>query len=83
VPNRKPPRRARDTLAHNLRRLRAHRGISQEELADLAGLHRTYVGSVERSERNISIDNIERLAAALKIAVPDLLSATLALPEVG
>jgi transcriptional regulator with XRE-family HTH domain len=67
------PPRARDTLAQNLRRLRAQRGISQEELADLAGLHRTYVGSVERSERNISIDNIERLAIALGIPVPDLL----------
>ena len=80
MPVRQPPRRARETLAHNLRRLRAHRVISQEELADLAGLHRTYVGSVERSERNISIDNIERLAVALEVAVPDLLSRTLAGP---
>jgi transcriptional regulator with XRE-family HTH domain len=42
-------------------------------LAELAGLHRTYVGSVERGERNISIDNIERLAKALGIEPADLL----------
>jgi len=61
------------TLARNLRRLRAVRGISQEELADLAGLHRTYVGSVERSERNISIDNLAKLASALGISLSGLL----------
>ena len=64
---------ARETLARNLRRLRAERGISQERLAELAGLHRTYVSSVERCERNVSIDNIERLAKALKVATADLI----------
>lgn len=39
----------------------------------MAGLHRTYVGSVERAERNISIDNVERLAKALNVGVPELL----------
>lgn len=63
---------ARETLARNLRLFRAQQGISQEQLADLAGLHRTYVGSVERGERNVSIDNIERLANALKVTVADL-----------
>jgi len=48
-------------------------GLSQEELADIAGLHRTYVGSIERGERNVSIDNIERLAVALELDVIDLL----------
>jgi transcriptional regulator with XRE-family HTH domain len=48
-------------------------GLSQEKLADLAGLHRTYVGSVERAERNISIDNVERLAQALNLDIIDLL----------
>ena len=49
------------------------REISQEELASLAGLHRTYVGSIERSERNISIDNIAKLAAAFGISPSKLL----------
>ncbi len=47
--------------------------LSQEKLADLAGLHRTYVSSVERKRRNISIDNMERLAEALGLQVADLL----------
>ena len=49
-------------------------GLSQEELADLASLHRTYVGSIERAERNVSIDNIEKLAVALGLTAADLLS---------
>jgi transcriptional regulator with XRE-family HTH domain len=53
--------------------MRQVKGLSQEELADRAGLHRTYVGSVERGERNISIDNIERLAKALEIDIIELL----------
>jgi transcriptional regulator with XRE-family HTH domain len=63
----------REVFSANLRSARESREISQEALADLAGLHRTYVGSVERGERNISIDNIERLAAALEVKPEDLL----------
>jgi transcriptional regulator with XRE-family HTH domain len=63
----------RSVFAANLRSARESRGISQEALADLAGLHRTYVGSVERGERNLSIDNIERLAGALECSPEDLL----------
>lgn len=56
-----------------LREIRRKKGISQEKLADLAGLHRTYVSGVERGERNISLLNIERLAIALDVAMPDLM----------
>jgi transcriptional regulator with XRE-family HTH domain len=66
--------RLRRTFAANLRKARIASGLSQERLAELAGLHRTYVGSVERGERNISIDNIEALGTALKCDVRELLS---------
>jgi transcriptional regulator with XRE-family HTH domain len=58
----------RSILAGNLREMRLLRKLSQEKLAELSGLHRTYVGSVERGERNISIDNIEALSAALGVS---------------
>lgn len=64
---------ARVRLAKRLRAERAARGLSQEQLADMAGVHRTYLGSVERAERNVSIDNIEQLALALGIDISDLL----------
>lgn len=67
-------RSARDLLAANLKRLRAERGWSQEQLAHEAGLHRTFIAHVERKMRNISIDNIERLAVALGVS-PSLLLA--------
>jgi transcriptional regulator with XRE-family HTH domain len=47
--------------------------MSQEALADAAELHRTYVGSIERGERNVSIDNMERIARALGLDLLDLL----------
>lgn len=68
------PVNARDLLAANLKRLRAERGWSQEQLAHEAGLHRTFVAHVERKMRNISIDNIERLALALGVSPSFLLA---------
>jgi transcriptional regulator with XRE-family HTH domain len=65
---------ARERLARHLRALRASRGLSQEALADLAGLHRTYVGSIERKERNVSLDNVEKLAQALGVDVAEVLA---------
>lgn len=56
-----------------VRRLRKAKGWSQDELAGKAGLHRTYIGSIERSERNVSLLNIERIAHALNIQAKDLL----------
>jgi transcriptional regulator with XRE-family HTH domain len=67
------PSATRNHFALNLRRAREKLGLSQEALADAAGLHRTYVGSVERGERNISIDNIDRLALALGVSPASLL----------
>jgi transcriptional regulator with XRE-family HTH domain len=59
----------RQRFADNLRELRKSRGLTQEELAEKAGLHRTYVGSVERGERNVTIDSMDRLAKALDVSV--------------
>lgn len=64
----------RAILADNVRTFRKAHGLSQEELANLCELHRTYIGSVEREERNVSLSTLEVLARALKVSVPDLLS---------
>ncbi|WP_193197333.1 helix-turn-helix domain-containing protein [Nostoc sp. MG11] len=63
----------RKLFADNLRKARQAGGISQERLTELAGLRRTYIGSEDRGERNISIDNIERIATALGLKPVDLL----------
>lgn len=60
-------------FGRNLRVAREGMKLSQEDLAELADLHRTYIGSVERGERNVSIDNMERLAAAVGSSIPELL----------
>ncbi|WP_454295550.1 helix-turn-helix domain-containing protein [Salana multivorans] len=51
----------------NLRRIRVERGLSQEQFADVLGVHRTYMGGVERGERNLTLKSLERLADHLDI----------------
>jgi transcriptional regulator with XRE-family HTH domain len=57
-----------------IRRRREAAGLSQEKLADACGLHRTYVGSVERGERNLSIRNLQRICSALRCTASELLA---------
>ena len=61
-------------FANNVRRERVRQGISQELLAERAGVHRTYVGMLERAEKNVTIYNIERIAHALGIDPASLLA---------
>lgn len=63
----------RRIVAQNLRRLRQDRGLTQEELADRAGLNRNYVGMVEREENAPTVDTLEALAKALKVEAARLL----------
>ena len=57
----------RSILARNLKRLRKERGLTQEELADLAGFNRNYVGMIERQENAASVDTLEALAKSLRV----------------
>jgi transcriptional regulator with XRE-family HTH domain len=63
----------RQNLARNLRRLRLERGLSQEDFALRSGLHRTYVGGIERCERNVTLESVEKLATALEVHPLELL----------
>ncbi len=64
----------RQILAENLRIYRKDKALSQEEMASKCNLHRTYIGSVERRERNVTLSTLETLANALDITVPELLT---------
>jgi CheY-like chemotaxis protein/DNA-binding XRE family transcriptional regulator len=64
----------RSRFASSVRRWRTRRGFSQEQLAERANLHRTYISDVERGARNLSLESINRLATALEISVPILFS---------
>ena len=70
---RQPSVQLTQILADNIREYRREHGLSQEDFADLCGLHRTYVGSVERGERNVTLSTLEVFATVLKIPVPELL----------
>jgi transcriptional regulator with XRE-family HTH domain len=60
------------SFGQNVQKTRKRLGLSQEELAEKAGLHRTYIGMIERAEKNITLCNIEKIANALEIAIRDL-----------
>lgn len=62
----------RKRFGKHLRKLRKEARLSQQELGKKAKIHRTYIGSVERGQQNISLDNIYKIASALKIAPKDL-----------
>lgn len=66
----------RVAFGRRVRELRHIRGLSQEQLAERCGLHRTYIGGIERGERNPALLNINAIALALKISLQDLFSYT-------
>ena len=57
----------------NIRKIREDKELSQEKLAALADLHRTYIGQIERGEKNIGLRNLEKIAKALSVNIKDLL----------
>lgn len=57
----------------NVQKYRISQGLSQEKLVELAGVHRTYIGMIERTEKNITLCNIEKIAKALNIQIQKLL----------
>lgn len=61
------------TVSKNIKKYRTQRGYSQENLAELANLHRTYIGSIERGERNLSLKNLQRIADALEVKPEELI----------
>jgi transcriptional regulator with XRE-family HTH domain len=60
-------------FGQRVRQERTKKGLSQEELADIAGVHRTYIGMIERAEKNITLENIEKIARALSMKPEELL----------
>ena len=71
---RKPSREITQIIADNIRAFRQDKSLSQEELADICDLHRTYIGSIERCERNATLSTLETIAAALGVTVIELLT---------
>lgn len=63
------------SVGHRLRAYRRQRGLSQEAFADVLGIHRTYMGGLERGERNLTLRSVERLAHRLGVEPVDLLCA--------
>lgn len=71
---RKPTSHLTAILAANIHAYREEKGLSQEDFADICGLHRTYIGSVERGERNVTLSTLEVLASVMGVSVPQLLT---------
>ena len=71
---RKPSSTLAAVLAHNIRAFREDKHLSQEEFADICGFHRTYVGAVERSERNVTLSTLEVFASVMGVSVSQLLT---------
>jgi len=71
---RTPSDALRTILSENIKAFRKQKGLSQEELAEQCGLHRTYIGSVERYERNVTLSTLEVLSETLGVTVPELLT---------
>ncbi|GHU86129.1 transcriptional regulator [Deferribacterales bacterium] len=61
------------TVGNNIKRERLYKGVSQERLSELAGVHRTYIGMIERAERNITVSSLLKIANALNIDIAGLL----------
>ena len=61
-------------FGEKIREIRIQKGLSQEQLAHIADVHRTYIGTIERAEKNITLPNIEKIAQALGITIPELLN---------
>lgn len=61
-------------FGERVREKRIEQGLSQEELAVKAGVHRTYIGMIERAEKNITLSNVEKVAKALDISITDLIN---------
>lgn len=68
----------KEVLARNMRFYRKEAGLTQEKLAEICGLHRTYIGGIEQERINVSLNNINKIAHALDVSAADLLSENLA-----
>ncbi|HVI69274.1 MAG TPA: helix-turn-helix transcriptional regulator [Magnetospirillaceae bacterium] len=62
----------RVAFGKRIRQVRLAKGFTQESLADTVGLHRTYIGNIERGEESVSVDNVAKIAKALKVSISEL-----------
>ena len=74
IPRKAPSTDLQKLVAENLRRFRQKLQISQEQLADVCGYHRTYIGAIERGERNITLSTLSALSTALNVSPIEMLS---------